>query len=275
MRCLEDISLKPKKKTETNGRYGVSLLLSNQRNMQSFINNFKLVLLTIGVGVLFGSCEFRETIVFDENKGGKITTSFFGQQMGDMLESLATDSLEIENGVFLLQDFIAEKGQKENSAMGDAELLVENKDGDLLLSVEVNFDSLEQVNSIIKQSREAINDQLDTTSETALSEKKSKENSIEDLIDVNFSWENNIFERTTIIKDSLRYAESIKKFNEAATLGGGFDYILEYTFPYEVIAVSPEIVTLSLDRKTVTLRQSAFKAMKDPTILDLKITFKK
>lgn len=240
--------------------------------MQSFIDNFKLVLLTIGLGVLFSSCEFREKIVFDETKGGQITTSFYGQQMGDMLESLVADSMEIEDGVFSLQEFIEENAQSENSVMDDATLLVENKDGDLLLSVEVAFDSLDQVNAILKQSREAINDQLSNTSEMDTPSKE--ENSIEDLIEVNFSWDTTIFERTTIIKDSVRYAETIKEFNEAANFGGGFDYILEYTFPYEVIAISPETATLSLDRKTVTLRQSAFKTMKDPTILDLKITFK-
>lgn len=244
--------------------------------MRRFINHFKITLLSIGVGVLFGSCEFKETIVFDENKGGNITTSFFGEQMGDMLESFASESLEVEDGVFSLEDLMEESRQEGDFSMKDSEFLMENREGDLVMSVEANFDSLDQINSIINQSREAINGQLEktSTSDADKDNEDSEEGSLEDLLDVNFSWENNVFERTTTIKDSLQYAEAVKKFDEAAGLGGGFNYVLEYTFPYEVIAMSPENATLSLDRKTVTLRHSAFKAMKNPTILDLKITFK-
>lgn len=244
--------------------------------MYSIVKYFKLLLISIGIGVFFGSCEFKENIVFNENGGGKITTSFYGEQMGDLLASFATDSLEVEDGVFSMQDLLEESGEQSAYGMEDAEFFMENKDGDLRVSVEATFDSLEQVNSIIKQSREAINKQLEnnSTTEEEPTQNAEEEDSIEDLIDVSFRWENNIFERVTIIKDTVEYAKAVKKIDQAASFGGGFDYILEYTFPHEVIAISPENASLSIDRKTITLRHSAFKVMKDPTLLDLKITFK-
>lgn len=243
--------------------------------MRSIVNHFRLVFLLIGVVVLFGSCEFKETIVFDENGGGEITTSFFGEQMGDMLETLAANSLDVEDGEFSIQNLIEENNEEGVYGMEDAELFMENKDGDFRMSIKANFDSLEQINSIIRQSREAINDQLDTGSSTSGdSSEEEKDTSIEDLIDVEFRWENNVFERSTTIKDTLEYAKAVKKIDQAANLGGGFNYVLEYTFPYEVIAISLENATLSKDRKTVTLQHSAFKVMKDPTSIDLKITFK-
>ena len=113
--------------------------------MKAIVNNIFRLLLGLIVTLAFTACEFKETIVFDENGGGKIATSFFGEQLGDMLESFKEDSIEIGKERFSMQDFIEEnkasidslsqEKQKEIYDLADTEFLMENKNGDLLISV--------------------------------------------------------------------------------------------------------------------------------------------
>lgn len=252
---------------------------------RGIVMQLQYVVLLLGALVLLGSCEFKETIIFDANGGGKVATSFFGEQLGDMLEALKEDSLEIGNQRFTMQDFIDEnresidslsqEKQKEIYDLADTEFLMENKNGDLLISVNLDFDSVDEINKKIKDSRRAINYQLSQSS-TSASELESDGNaSLEDQMDIKYTWEGNVFERKTYVKDKEAYAEAVKGVEDEIMLAGAMNYVLEYTFPYEVIAISPENATLSVDRKTVVLRTSFSKILKNPTELDLKVTLKK
>lgn len=254
--------------------------------MRGFVTHWRYVVLLMGALVLFGSCEFKETIIFDENGGGKIATSFFGEQLGDMLESFKGDSIELNKEYFNMQDYIDEnresidslsqEKQKEIYDLADTEFLIENKNGDLLISVNLDFDSVDEINKKIKDSRRAINYQLNQSSTSDGSKEESDGNaSLEDQMDIRYTWEDNVFERKTYVKDKEAYTEAVKGVEDEIMLAGAMNYVLEYTFPYEVIAISPENATLSVDRKTVVLRTSFAKILKNPTELDLKVTLKK
>ena len=253
--------------------------------MKAIVNNIFRLLLGLIVALAFTACEFKETIVFDENGGGKIATSFFGEQLGDMLESFKEDSIEIGKERFSMQDFIEEnkasidslsqEKQKEIYDLADTEFFMENQNGDLLISVKLDFDSVDEINKKIKDSRRAINYQLNQSS-TSASELESDGNaSLEDQMDIKYTWEGNVFERKTYVKDKEAYTEAVKGVEDEIMLAGAMNYVLEYTFPYEVIAISPENATLSVDRKTVVLRSSFSKILKNPKELDLKVTLKK
>ena len=253
--------------------------------MKGFVKHFLYVALLLGVLMLFGSCEFKETIIFDENGGGKVATSFFGEQLGDMIEAFKEDSIEIGNERFTMQNFIDEnkesidslsqEKQKEIYDLADTEFLMENNNGDLLISVNLDFDSVDEINKKIKDSRRAINYQLNQSSASASELEADGNASLEDQMDIRYSWEGNVFERKTYVKDKEAYADAVKEIEDGIMLAGAMNYVLEYTFPYEVIAVSPENATLSVDRKTVILRTSLSKILKNPKELDLKVTLKK
>lgn len=253
--------------------------------MKGFVKHFLYVALLLGVLMLFGSCEFKETIIFDENGGGKVATSFFGEQLGDMIEAFKEDSIEIGNERFTMQNFIDEnkesidslsqEKQKEIYDLADTEFLMENNNGDLLISVNLDFDSVDEINNKIKDSRRAINYQLNQSSASASELEADGNASLEDQMDIRYSWEGNVFERKTYVKDKEAYADAVKEIEDGIMLAGAMNYVLEYTFPYEVIAVSPENATLSVDRKTVILRTSLSKILKNPKELDLKVTLKK
>ena len=253
--------------------------------MKGFVKHFLYVAILLGVLMLFGSCEFKETIIFDENGGGKVATSFFGEQLGDMIEAFKEDSIEIGNERFTMQNFIDEnkesidslsqEKQKEIYDLADTEFLMENNNGDLLISVNLDFDSVDEINKKIKDSRRAINYQLNQSSASASELEADGNASLEDQMDIRYSWEGNVFERKTYVKDKEAYADAVKAIENGIMLAGAMNYVLEYTFPYEVIAVSPENATLSVDRKTVILRTSLSKILKNPKELDLKVTLKK
>lgn len=253
--------------------------------MKGFVKHFLYVALLLGILMLFGSCEFKETIIFDENGGGKVATSFFGEQLGDMIEAFKEDSIEIGNERFTMQNFIDEnkesidslsqERQKEIYDLADTEFLMENNNGDLLISVNLDFDSVDEINKKIKDSRRAINYQLNQSSTSASELEADGNTSLEDQMDIRYSWEGNVFERKTYVKDKEAYADAVKEIEDGIMLAGAMNYVLEYTFPYEVIAVSPENATLSVDRKTVILRTSLSKILKNPKELDLKVTLKK
>lgn len=253
--------------------------------MKRIANNIFRLLLGFFAISFFIACEFKETIIFDENGGGKVATTFFGEQLGDMLESFKEDSLEIGNQQFSMQDFIEKnkesidglslEKQTEIYDLADTEFQMENKNGDLLISVKLDFDSVDEINKKIKDSRRAINYWLNESSFLDNKEASSDENTdLEDLLDIRYSWKNNVFERKTVIKDSNSYAETLEEMKDGLVLAGGLDYVLEYTFPYEIESVLPETASLSVNRKTIKLRSSLSKILKNPNELDLKITFK-
>ena len=244
----------------------------------------RYIVLLVGFVMLFGSCEFKETIVFDENGGGKVATNFYGEQLGDIIESLKDDASEMEWDEFSMQEFIEQnkekidslspKQQKEIYDLADSKITMQNKDGDLYISVAMDFGSVDDINKKIADSRRAIGYWLNESSFP--SEKEEDKNALlENELDIQYRWNGNVFERTTYIKDREKYAEALKEVENGMLFGGALDYVLEYTFPYEVESVVPESARLSLDRKTVILRSSLAKILKNPKELDLKIIFKK
>lgn len=253
--------------------------------MKAMTNTLLRILLGFVVIVISTACEFKEAIVFDEYGGGKVATSFFGEQLGDIIEALKEDSSGIEYGGFSMQEFIDQnkesidsltpKQQKEIYDLADSKITMQNKDGDLYIHVAMDFDTVDDINKKIVDSRRAIGYWLNESPFPSEDEETNKNASLEDELDIRYSWKDNVFERKTYIKDREKYAEAIKEMENGMLFGGALDYVLEYTFPYEVEAVVPETATLSLDRKTVSLRSSLSKILKNPNELDLKITFKK
>src|SRR5699024_9234832 len=112
------------------------------------------------------SCEFKETIVFDEDGGGKVASSFFGEQLGDIIESLKEDSSEIEWEEFSMQecieqnkesiDSLSHKQQEEIFDLANSRISMQNKEGDLHIRVGMDFGSVEEINKKIKDSRRAL-----------------------------------------------------------------------------------------------------------------------
>ena len=236
--------------------------------------------------MLFVSCEFKEAIVFNENGGGKLTTSFFGEQLGDVIESFKEDSTGVEWEEFTMQEFIEQnkesidslspKQQKEIYDLADSRISMQNKDGDLHLRVAMDFESVEEINKKILESRRAIDYWTNGASFPDPKKDTSDEKvSLEDQLDIRYSWKDNVFERRTFIIDSLGYAAALEEMKDALRFVGAMDYVLEYSFPYEIETVVPERAMLSVDRKTVILRSSLPKILKNPNEIDLKITFKK
>lgn len=243
----------------------------------------KILLMILGLTTILTSCEFREKIIFEKDGSGVVATSFYGEQMGDMLESFSSES---SNGVVRLkvEDLIEEnqedfdklsKEEKEQIyAMSSTEIIIENQEGNLLVSMEVPFKNIEEINSIIKRSRESINNQFNKNTDSS-EEKDNTEAALADLIEVDFYWKNNVFERTTSISDTLKYSNLAKGMSSNSEGFGDniFSYVLIYSFPKKIRSYSPEDAVLSNDKKTVTLRRSAMQVTKDPKLLDLKLTF--
>lgn len=254
--------------------------------MKVRVNNIFRILFGFIAIAVFTACEFKETIVFDENGGGKVATSFFGEQLGEIIESLKEDSSGIEYGEFSMQEFIEQnktaidslspKQQKEIYDLADSQITMQNKEGDLHISVAMDFDSIEEINKKIEDSRRTIGYWLNESPFPSEKDQDANENSLlEDQLDIKYSWKNNVFERKAYIKDSDAYAEALEKMKDGLMFGGALEYVLEYTFPYEIETVVPRTATLSVDRKTVFLRSNLPKILKNPNELDLKITFKK
>lgn len=243
----------------------------------------KILLAILGLTTVLTSCEFREKIIFEKDGSGIVATSFYGEQMGGMLESFSPDSsdgivkLRVEDLIKENQedlDKLSKEEKQEIYAMSSTEITIENQEGDLLVSMEIPFKNIDEVNSIIKRSRASINRQFNKNKDST-EVKESTEAALADLVEVDFYWKNNVFERTTSIKDTLKYSELVKsvKFSSSSFAENVFSYVLVYSFPKKIHSFSPEDATLSGDRKTITLRRSAMQVTKDPKLLDLKLTF--
>lgn len=251
--------------------------------MRSIIKYMKFSILTLGLATLMLSCEVRETIVFEKDGSGVVTTGFFGHQMGEMVESfMGQDSTGLAK--FSLQDMLDESSEdyeslseeeKENlKELASSNLHIENQDGNLVISMDMHFDNVDEINDLIKQGRQSLNKKLkeDENSE----ETENDEIELADLLDLVFIWKNNQFERITKVNDQKKYEELTKKMGESSMdFDAGLTYVLTYTFPQEIKSIVPSTASLSKDKKTVTIKHSASKVMKDPKILDFKVQFKK
>src|SRR5699024_4165098 len=124
--------------------------------MKAMTNTLLRILLGFVVIVISTACEFKEAIVFDEYGGGKVATSFFGEQLGDIIEALKEDSSGIEYGGFSMQEFIDQnkesidsltpKQQKEIYDLADSKITMQNKDGDLYIQVDMDLDNVDDIN---------------------------------------------------------------------------------------------------------------------------------
>ncbi len=255
------------------------------KNLFIFI---KLLVFTFFSGILITSCEFRESIVFNEDGDGKVTSSFYGDQLGDLLETLSEEGFKMENKEITMSEILEQNKESIDSlsdtqkhklyALSDAKMKLENREGDLFVRVDKDFKTISEINHVIKESRRAINYMLDYTADNGftITDENEEHVSFEDQLDIIYSWSDNIFERKTIIKDDALFKKASDEMKDLTSMGvSGFDYVLEYTFPYEVIDAEPSDVSLSLDRKTVILRRSLSKIMSNPSNLDIKVTLKK
>lgn len=253
-----------------------------------FYRVLQISVFLLATSLFFGSCEFRENIIFDPDKSGKLTTSFYGEQLGEMLQAYLGDSLEVERKQVYMQDIIDENRAEIDSlpeeykeklySMADAEMRIENQDGDLFISVDKTFQDVNDINQAVADSRAVINYLMDYSEESGFDldkEVTEEDTSFESQLEVEYSWNNNVFERTTQVKDVEKLQEAAAEFSDLISFGAaGFSYVLEYTFPYEIVEVWPEDAKLSLDRKTVSLRRSFSKIIADPKELDIKIILK-
>lgn len=239
---------------------------------------YKLVWLFV-VAFSLVACEFREEIVFDSNGGGKITSMFYGEQMGEFLEKYLSEEGTPSKTYYTLQELLdenkeeysnfSEEDMKLFAEMLESNMSFENKDNDLYIRTDKTFTSLQEINEAIQLSKRPIDQLLNFLSNN------TKERTIDQYLDLKFEWKENSFERIVKVIDSVGFEQATKEYDDVVSMGAGFTYVLEYTFPYEVLTVFPEDVSLSLDRKTVILRRSVSKVVKDPTELNLIVTFKK
>src|SRR5690625_2871764 len=150
----------------------------------------RCIVLLMNFLMMFGSCEFKETIVLDEDGGGKVASRFFGEKIVDIIESLKEECSEIEWEEFSMQEFIEEnkegidslspKQRKEIYDLADSKITIQNKDGYLYIHVGMDFELVDDINKKFVDSRRAIGYWLNESPFPSEDEETNKNASLED-----------------------------------------------------------------------------------------------
>lgn len=209
----------------------------------------RTIFLALVAVALLTSCTIEEKTSFNANFSGKTTTTVDMTAMITFMSSMDTSGSgksgfyrEIQKGMDSVR----------NSPSNDMNLEMKFDTVTNALSVSFSFKSLEEANNIAKKLRE----------------RQAGVSSAEATL---YRWEK---KGKVLILPGM---EDISKLTggdgSPNPMLSGMTYSMERTFPKKIASVSDSRITISSDKKTITLKTTADELSKNP-LTEIKVTFK-
>ncbi len=244
-----------------------------------FLKGVFLFVLTISLI----SCQFTETIVFNEDGSGEMSIEM---DMGEMMAfgGESTDSIATKKDTLIFIKDILEEKKDSISKLPEAEqqklrrmenykmrMKMDSDKNELLFNLAVDFKSIEEANNLL----EGFGDSMSLMPSTGEDSKFDAEEGSSDAIAVDYSFKRGKFKRNAYIKDEQKHKMQIDSMKGSESWLENMKYTLKYTFPRKIVKSSIDDATYSLDAKTIEVTRSFVAYMKDPNVLDLEVELEK
>ena len=243
---------------------------------------FFKVLTTIFIATLFVACNFTEEIYFNEDGTGKMSISFNGGEMMQMLPS--TDSIQLDkaiDSILVFKDLLRDKKDSISQLSTEQQaklkrlepfslhMKVEPENGIMNFDMYTDFKDVSEVN-------DAFNAFQNASSIGPIAGGQSMpENATDETTEVNYSFKMNKFKRETVILNQEMFEKNIDSLASAEMFLSSSTYTFKYHFPKRVKSTNIEEATFSMDGKTMIHEVNFLDMMKDPESLLIEIELEK
>lgn len=243
---------------------------------------FFKVLTTIFIATLFVACNFTEEIYFNEDGTGKMSISFDGGEMMQMLPS--TDSTQLDKAIdstLVFKDLLRDKKDSISQLSTEQQaklkrlepfslhMKVEPENGIMNFDMYTDFKDVSEVN-------DAFNAFQNASSVGPIAGGQSMpENVADETTEVNYSFKKNKFKRETVILNQEMFEKNIDSLASAEMILSSSTYTFKYHFPKRVKSTNIEEATFSMDGKTMIHEVNFLDMMKDPESLLIEVELEK
>ena len=241
----------------------------------------KILILFVGA-ILLVSCQFKETMVMNEDGGGRMSVSVDLTELMAMSNEFGADStMTKQDTIIHLKDVFEEKKdsisqlpQAEQDRLAkianfSVRTMMDPESNQLMFDVFTDFEDVAEANELMAAFQES--DQfMPGNTDTNKADDGSEDPSYE-LIGVDYSYKNKRFVRNAFIKDPEKHKVQLDSLVSVEAFLSSMTYTLSYTFPSKIKSASAQDAKLSMDGKTIELERSFIDYFKDPDVLDLEV----
>jgi hypothetical protein len=243
---------------------------------------FFKVLTTIFIATLFVACNFTEEIYFNEDGTGKMSISFDGGEMMQMLPS--SDSTQLDKAIdstlvfkdLLLnkKDSISQLSAEEQAKLKRLEpfslhMKVEPENGIMNFDMYTDFKDVSEVNDAFNAFQHA------SSVGSIAGGQSMPENATEETTEVNYSFKKNKFKRETVILNQELFDKTIDSLAGSEMFLSSSTYTFKYHFPKRIKSTNIEEATFSMDGKTMIHEVNFLEMMKDPKSILIEVELEK
>ena len=241
----------------------------------------KILILFVGAIVLV-SCQFKETMIMNEDGSGRMAVSVDLTELMAMSNEFGADStMTAQDTIIHLRDVFEEKKdsisqlpQAEQDRLAkianfSVHTMMDPETNELMFDVFTNFDDVAEANELLAAFQES--DQFMPGNDDSKGADDGSSDPSYDLIGVEYSFKNNRFVRDALIKDPEQHAVQMDSLVSVEAFLSSMSYTLSYTFPSKIKSASAQDAKLSMDGKTIELERSFIEYFKNPDVLDLEV----
>lgn len=243
------------------------------------------ILFLVGFSLTLVSCQFTENMVLNEDGSGTISVevnlnemmAFGGMGEADSASVKVDTIINVKQFLEEKKDSIASLSKEEQLKLRKLEnynirVRMDSDSSEMIYDISTSFKSVSEANDILN----GLNQATDfVPSMNQDSDETKKDEGSPDIIGVSYSFEKGIFKRDAYIKDRKLHQQEVDSLKQTEAFLGGANYTLNYTFPKPIKKVSDPAATLSIDKKTLTLRKAFIDYFKNPDLLDLEVELEK
>ena len=245
---------------------------------------FLSALFLLSVVLLFCSCEFSENIYIKNDGSGSMEFSFDGSALMELSDEETTTAAEekVDSTISfkaLLEekkDSISKLSKEEQENLKALErfnlrMLVDPEINQMLFNINTEFKSVDELTNMM----EAMNHISKFSDEDPI--EGTQNNSPMDALangeftELNYSYINNVFKRTTIITDQDGYTNALNNMDDMESMFSASNYTLNYHFPKKIKSISNTNAVISEDLKSFSLTFEFMDYIKDPEAMNLEV----
>jgi hypothetical protein len=243
---------------------------------------FFKVLTTIFIATLFVACNFTEEIYFNEDGTGKMSISFDGGEMMQMLPS--TDSTQLDKAIdstLVFKDLLLNKKDSISQLSAEEQAKLKRLEPfSLHMKVEpengiMNFDMYTDF-KVVSEVNDAFNAFQHASSVGPIAGGQSMpENATEETTKVDYSFKKNKFKRETVILNQELFDKTIDSLAGSGMFLSSSTYTFKYHFPKRIKSTNIEDATFTMDGKTMIHEVNFLEMMKDPKSILIEVELEK
>ena len=232
--------------------------------------------------VFFGSCQFTETLILEEDGSGQIEILMNMDELMAFSTGMDKDTTEIKmDTVYTIRTMLASKKdsiaklpkaeQDRLKQLSNYSIRAKMNSNEGLMRVRVftDFKRIGEANDLLEGFTQA----GDVLNVLEKGEKKDNkvENTSSNTIGVKYNYAKNVFSRDAYIKDPKAHKKETDSLKETESFLKGMKYTLRYTFPRKIKTTSNPDATFLQDGKTLLLTVPMLEYFKNPDVLDLEV----